>query len=176
MKKRLTAMDLQALQGRVNDSRKWVKNIPENQEIIFQTWIVGIDPDVERCGMAWKKKGSSDIEEVLALPFFEVLNQLNNLKASCDVVVYLDAGWLISKSNWHDNQGSRRGEKIAKNVGACHQVGKLIAEYCRRKGIVCHLVKPTGSKIGAVAFAKMGLWQGRINQDCRDACLLIIGR
>lgn len=171
--KRLKESDLQALQEKVKGFTKAVKNIPLNREKIF---LVGIDPDVEKCGFAVKDKSTGEITEVFAIHFFDVINRLNQLRQEGLVIVYVDAGWMIGKSNWHDNQGSRRGEKIAKNVGACHQVGKLIVEYCQRKGVVCHQVRPNGSKIAATAFAKMGLWKGRINQDMRDAVLLISGR
>lgn len=171
MKKRLSVKDFEGLQERVPG--KAVKNIPESGRKIL---LIGIDPDVQKCGFAVKDKSAGKITEVLAIHFFDVINRINQLRQEGEVIVYLDAGWLISKSNWHENQGSRRGEKIAKNVGACHQVGKLIAEYCQRKGIVCHQIRPTGSKVGAVEFGKMNIWQGRINQDCRDACLLVVGR
>ncbi len=142
----------------------------------MQTFIIGIDPDVEKCGFAVKEKGAKQIHDVKAFPFFDCLNEINKYKESGNVVVYVDAGWLISKSNWHESQGKQRGEKIAKNVGACHQVGKLIVEYCRRKGIEVHEVRPVGRKISADWLKKLGVWPGKTNQDTRDAICLILSK
>lgn len=146
-----------------------------------KTILIGIDPDVDRCGVAVKNKAQTEFMQIKPLPFFDLLNLLNiHLSEGNKIIAYVDAGWLISKSNWHEAQG-KRGEKIAKNVGGCHQVGKLVVEFCRRKGIEVYEVKPKGSKIGALAFAKYGVFvdgkrPGRINQDCRDAAMLILGR
>lgn len=154
-----------------------IKRLQEGKNITAQkTYVVGIDPDVDRCGFAIKDKDTGTIIEVKALQFFDVINRINKLKQDSIVIAYIDAGWLISKSNWHSFQGTRIGERIAKNVGACHQVGKLLVEYCKRKGIVCYEVKPTNAKLSDNYFKKLNIWNARINQDCRDACMLILNK
>jgi hypothetical protein len=142
---------------------------------VSKTFLVGIDPDVERCGFAIKDKETDIIIEVKALHFFDVINRINKLKQEGQVIVYVDAGWLHSKSNWHEAQG-KRAEKIAKNVGNCHQVGKLLCEYFRRKGLKYYAIKPVTSKIDGKAFDRLKVWKGRTNQDMRDAVGLILGR
>lgn len=151
---------------------KGQKNIPEIPQKIF---LVGIDPDVDRCGFAIKDKSTDTIIEVKALHFFDVINRINRLKLEGHVIAYVDAGWLISKSNWHEAQG-KRGERIAKNVGACHQVGKLLCEYFTRKGVKYYAIRPNTAKVSGLAFKGLKAWEGRINQDQRDAVMLILGR
>jgi hypothetical protein len=142
----------------------------------MKTILIGIDPDLHRCGMAWKFKSEPGLIDVQAFHFYDVLTQVKELARQAPVKVYVDAGWLVSKSNWHKAQGPLRRERIAKNVGECHAVGKLIVSYLERKQIPFDLVKPNRAKTTPEQFKAMKVWQGRINQDQIDAVMLILGR
>jgi hypothetical protein len=134
---------------------------------------IGIDPDVDKSGFAVSVDGK--LTSVTTKSFWEIADYLfDHSKTS---VVYIEAGWLHAKSNWHGRPGQSKavGEKISKAVGANHQVGKLMAEYCERNGIEYHLVKPMG-KVDAKTFKNTTKWQDRTNQEERDAAMIIFGR
>lgn len=143
-------------------------------------YYIGIDPDVEKCGFAlWHSRDGFVF--VGALKFWKLIKEL----ADCfdygrlydtTFEVYVEAGWLHRKSNWHGGHSSKfAGERIAKNVGANHQVGKLLVEYFNDRGMAVHKVKPSG-KVKADYFKKLTGFKKRINQDARDAAMLVYGR
>lgn len=133
---------------------------------------IGIDPDVDKSGICVFSTNYKKIVELKNEPFFTILEILDGYQLMFDVVVYVEAGWLINKSNWHKDQGQLRRERIAKNVGANHQIGKLFEQYCIEQNISYKLIKPKG-KIDAKRFKMITGWAGRTNQDMRDACMLV---
>lgn len=143
------------------------------------TIYIGIDPDVEKSGAAvWCGK---QFIVLIAMDFFELIDYLEKQKliaftTDSELVVYLEAGWLNTKSNFHKDQGARRRERIAKNIGANHMIGKLLAQFCERQKINCHLVMPVTSKWNADTFRKVTGYNVKINQDVRDAARLVFGR
>jgi hypothetical protein len=88
--------------------------------------------------------------------------------------IYIEAGWLNKKSNYHPAQGPKVREAIARNVGENHAVGKLLVEYCEHEGVEFEAVKPYASKIDSKTFKRISGWQGRTNQEKRDAAMLVI--
>ncbi|MDH6304633.1 hypothetical protein M2459_001369 [Parabacteroides sp. PF5-5] len=136
--------------------------------------LIGIDPDTIKSGFA-----SFDVEteklEVESLTFFEVFDRLSELQG-CILLVRIEAGWLNKKSNFHGKylQSKSAGERIAKNVGANHETGRKLVEMCERLNIPYELVKPLGTKsIDAKTFRLITKVEGRINQDERDAGMLV---
>ena len=139
---------------------------------------VGIDPDVEKSGLAITMNGALVCVE--ARTFFDLCDMLNSAKNTArDVgallMVTIEAGWLIKKSNWHPAQGRGIRDRIAKNVGENHAAGKLIARWCDEAGIPYELVPPRG-KVKSARFKRLTGWNKRANQDMRDAAMLIWGR
>ncbi len=109
-----------------------------------------------------------------------ICNTQKKEQAQCgeSLVVVVEAGWMVRKSNFHDAQG-HRAEKIAKDVGANHETGRKIIEMCKHYGIevVQHapLVKcwkGKDRKITHEELASITGLIGRTNQDARDAALL----
>jgi hypothetical protein len=133
------------------------------------TIFIGIDPDLEKCGVAvWDKLDKSI--ETYSFNVAELIEELKMYIAPIHVV--LEAGWLIKKSNWHGKNGNV-ANRIAKNVGENHASGKIIEQFLIKMGISYELVKPKG-KINADMFAKItGI--KRSNQDVRDAVMLVYG-
>jgi len=139
-------------------------------------YFIGIDPDVEKSGFAiWDKKESEFIT-YLALAFWELINLLTLNSELIDTKVIIEAGWLNKKSNFHGgpNQKKHVGELIAKKVGANHQVGKLLVEYCEYHKIPYEVVCPKTKKTTAAMF-KMIIGLNIKNQDVIDACMLVYG-
>ena len=89
--------------------------------------------------------------------------------------VFIEAGWLIKKSNWRPGQyGPNVRENIAKKVGQNHAVGQLIEMFCLKYKIKYRLVIPKG-KVRAPDFRLRTGWKKRTNQEQRDAAMLIWG-
>ena len=144
--------------------------------------VIAIDPDKEKSGVAFLKPSTRQLE-VSNLTFPQLLDYLQFAKRQQDetretLVVVVEAGWMVRKSNFHDAQG-RRAEKIAKDVGANHETGRKIIEMCEYYGIqvVPHppLIKCWKGKDRKITHEELvsftGL-MGRTNQDARDAALL----
>ena len=145
--------------------------------------VVGIDPDKDKSGFAFLTPMSKNIViENLAFP--TLLDRLRAIKNNLvnedgrNVVIVVEAGWMVKKSNFHDAQG-HRAEKIAKDVGANHETGRKIIEMCKHYGlqVVEHapLVKCWKGKDRKITHEELKSFmpiQGRTNQDGRDAALL----
>ena len=135
--------------------------------------LIGIDPDIDKCGVAYYNPDNKDMA-LYKLTFTEIIEQLQNWVG--EKKVYIEAGWLNKKTNWHPSQGRKTGEKIAKNVGENHAVGKLLAQYCTYHDIQFALVRPSTRKLGADAFKRLTGYKFRTNSEMRDAGMLVWGR
>jgi len=144
-------------------------------------WI-GIDADVEKSGIAIWTENQLSIYKMKFFKLFSVLEQYsyikdNKLRDDLKVKVVIEAGWLNKRSNWHSSgQGENIASRIGKNVGANHQVGKLIVEMCEYLGLEYELHQPVSSKMGIRQFRMMSGYKGKLDQDCVDSALLVYGR
>lgn len=137
--------------------------------------IIGIDPDLFKSGFAFMEKGKKETLSISCLGFFGIIRFFLQNKENI-YCVYIEAGWLNAKSNFHGGSNSFIKEKIAKNVGENHAIGKLLEEFCTIEKIPFELVKPTKSKVNAEFFKNISGYKLRNNQEMRDAAMLIIGR
>ncbi|MDC5219195.1 hypothetical protein OHW53_11595 [Acinetobacter baumannii] len=135
--------------------------------------IIGIDPDLDKSGVAVLKDGLLRLDN---MRFYDLTQYFEVNKDQIKKVV-IEAGWLNKKSNLHGRigQSKRAGERIAKNVGENHATGKLLVEMAESLGLTVVLVKPTKSKKNSEEFNRITGWQGRTNQEQRDAGMLIWG-
>lgn len=135
---------------------------------------IGIDPDVKENGVAVWDSELKAFDFIENMDFWEVIEEFESWMIPISVVI--EAGWLIKKSNWHNRKGQSKavGEKIAKSVGANHQVGILFYEYCLKNNINVTLEKPKG-KVKADYFKKLTGYKKQTNQDKRDAGMLVFG-
>lgn len=133
--------------------------------------FIGIDPDVDKSGVAvWDNRDKS-----LELYNMNVPQLIDGLQAyNVPIHVVIEAGWLINKSNWHNAQGQFRRERIAKNVGENHAIGKVIEQMCKHLKISYELQKPKG-KIKSETFKKITGYTKKSNQETRDAAMLVYG-
>ncbi|MEE8097714.1 hypothetical protein V3N00_15885 [Acinetobacter baumannii] len=134
--------------------------------------IIGIDPDLEKSGVAIL---GNDLQ-LKNLTFPETVELFRNEQDSIKKVV-IEAGWENKKANFRVGGGHSRqvNEQIARRVGMNHATGILLAEIAQALGLAVLLVKPTKSKLNAEQFNKITGWQGRTNQEQRDAGMLIWG-
>lgn len=135
--------------------------------------IVGIDPDLEKSGVAVLHDNKQ--LEMTCLNFVDTLAfiEMNKPIIKC---VYLEAGWLNKKSSWHDAKSISVSARIGKNVGENHATGKLLDECIKSKGVKVVLVRPVNTKLNAEQFEKITKIKYRTNQEQRDAAMLVFGR
>lgn len=144
--------------------------------------VIGVDPDAEKSGVAYLEVQSRKLE-VTNLDFPHLLDYLCHAhklakERNAQVIVVVEAGWMVKKSNYHQMQG-HRAEKIAKDVGRNHETGRKIAEMCRywHIPVLEHypLKKMWKGKDGKITMDELSFFtglMGRTNQDARDAALL----
>lgn len=147
--------------------------------------IVGIDPDVERSGIAYLDVTKDPALSLNALHFPVLIEYLRTIKMQCakedkTLRVIIEAGWL-NRSNWHLNPRDSKAVIAAKGnqAGRNHEVGRKIAEMCLYHEIPHELIKPLTKmwkgrerKISATEFNEITGYRGRTNQEMRDAGLL----
>lgn len=133
------------------------------------TTIVGIDPDSSKSGVAIYSISAKEYTYLHTLPFFEVINKLAAQNAHA--LVLIEASWLL-KGSWYPG-GAAIAAKIGRSVGANHQVGRLLAEYCAFTNIPHELVIPTETKVKAGKFAAYTGYTGTTNPETRDAGMLV---
>lgn len=138
---------------------------------------IGIDPDLKKSGFAMIDVipfVAPEVSVVDTMDFFELIEVLNVQKKYCldkgiKYIVFIEAGWLNKKSNYHVAFNKEIAGRIGKNVGENHAVGKLLEEYCIREKIDYKLVRPTTKKWDAELFKKITKYDKRTNSEMRDA-------
>lgn len=144
-------------------------------------FYIGIDPDVDRSGFALWDKAKKKLVALSTEDLFDLTALLQAYNSANRIMVRLEAGWLIAKSNFSDRNilGSRgANERIAKNVGANHEIGRQIEKYCKKNNIPYELVKPLGySDYKHDTFCAYTGWSGtkRTNSEERVAGMLVYG-
>ena len=136
--------------------------------------IIGIDPDVDKNGVAINHCKNITLDN---LRFFELFEKLKTLQLeSIPMIVVVEGGWL-NKSNWHKKEkGSAAvNAKIGNHTGANHETGKKIVEMLEYLNITHVVVKPTKSKVNAKLFKMITGIKQSTNQEKRDAYMLIHG-
>ncbi|MFJ1490525.1 hypothetical protein [Capnocytophaga canis] len=145
-------------------------------------FIIGIDPDIEKSGVSFLEVKTRKLE-VSSLTFPKLLDYLKFIRekhsqADEKLIVVVEAGWLVQKSNYHGHTGAR-AEKIAKNVGANHETGKKIVEMCKHYGLEVQEIRPLKKmwkgKDGKITHEELASFTGitgKTNQDMRDSVLI----
>jgi len=138
---------------------------------------IGIDPDLKKSGFAMIDVipfVAPAVSVVCTMDFFELIEVLTIQKNFClnkgiKYIIFIEAGWLNKKSNYHAAFNKEIAGRIGKNVGENHAVGKLLEEYCIREKIDYKLVRPTTKKWDAELFKKITKYNKRTNSEMRDA-------
>ena len=102
--------------------------------------IIGIDPDVKKSGVAINDKSTGVITS-FSFAFPELLDFIKEASTIFDATIYVEASWLIKKSNFHGGN-TRVSSLIAKHVGRNHQTGILIVEMCKHYGLDVVEIEP----------------------------------
>lgn len=149
-------------------------------------YIVGIDPDSDKSGVATIRT-SDRLIEVSVKPFPNLMQYFRYLRDvitnhNSSVLIVVEAGWL-NESNWHLGKYDSKALAAAKGkaVGRNHETGRKIAEMARDYyGLEVEEVRPLKKcwkgpegKITheEISFFIPGLPK-RTNQEMRDAALI----
>lgn len=147
-------------------------------------FIIGIDPDVERSGLAVVNRRARCLVAIGAMPFAELADWLSG-KRNVNALVVVECSW-DSESNWHLVQkfgSTARAAAIGRAVGLNHATGMHIAALAERYGFTVRLQRPL-KKIGHgrdgklthadCAYYMTGFdeLKARTNQEERDAARL----
>lgn len=137
-------------------------------------FIIGIDPDINKSGVAISKDGK--IQELECLNFIYLQSFLVGNKDKIKKV-YLEAGWLNKKASWHDSPNKQTAGRVGYKVGQNHQIGMVIEQVLKHHEIPYQLVRPTQSKRDHKDFCILTKWDKNIktNQEKRDAGMIILG-
>lgn len=146
--------------------------------------IIGIDPDVDKNGVAYLEC-ESKILEISALSFPDLLDYLRYAQRRAEtagkhLLVVVEAGYM-NKGNWHLNPKDTKAAAAAKgnHAGRNHETARKIVEMCKHWQIDVDEVKPLTKcwkgkdrKITHEELAKFTGIMGHTNQEGRDAALL----
>ena len=134
---------------------------------------IGIDPDVEKSGVAIWDSSRKRFLDITELNFFDTLNTLQKVKPN---KIIIEAGFLIPIKNWHkaDNKGS--SDTIAYQVGRNQQVAYLLGEFCERMKMKFQFVPPKGKITKELFKTYTGIdFKHKSDQDKIDAAMLVFG-
>ena len=146
--------------------------------------IIGIDPDVDRSGIAILDTLTRSVM-VCTLSFPELVDWLyDEANKEYAPVIVVEAGYL-NRSHWHGNQqGSNRyAAAIGNDTGRNHEIAKKIVELANHKGYDVVEKKPLRKiwkgkdrKITHEEIVRICplLKAARTNQEERDALLLAL--
>lgn len=139
-----------------------------------QKLLIGIDPDVDKNGVGINHNGQITL---LNLKFFDLFDKLKDMRFYDEpMLVIVEGGWL-NQGNWHKIQQGKASlnAKIGEKTGRNHETGRKIIEMLEYLNIKHLVVKPTNQKVNAKIFKMMTKYEGRTNQEQRDAYMLIHG-
>lgn len=134
--------------------------------------IVGIDPDVDKNGVALIEGETSAIS---TMTFWELYEFLKDYKKS--QLIYIEAGWL-NKGNWHLHRKMSLAvaAEVGRRTGLNHSVGILIEQMCIYLKLPYKLIRPRTTKIKPNFFLKLtGFKVFKKDQEKIDAMMLIHG-
>ena len=149
--------------------------------------IIGIDPDVDKSGIAIYHKETRKIE-LFSLAFPEMVEFLMECSINYpDATVIVEAGWL-NRSNWHLHRGDniRTAQAKGNHAGRNHETGRKIVEMARHYGLNVVEQKPLRKcwkgKDGKITHEELlclpdidkKTIPNRTNQEERDAALLAL--
>lgn len=154
--------------------------------------IIGIDPDVDKSGLAVVSLPEREIALYdFTLP--QMVDFFREMKANCDsedvsYVVIVEASYLI-QTNWHLswNDSKSRAAAKGKQVGRNHEIGRQIVAFCKHLHIPYEekrpLTKCWSGKDGKITADELNLLlegtgfapiTSKTNQEKRDAALLAL--
>lgn len=139
--------------------------------------IIGIDPDVEKSGVALVEDGNIEILLNLNLwDLFDLLKEFKECKTDDNLTVVIEAGWIDKNGKEAKNKSYHGGGKGSSyDVGRNSEIGRQIAKFCKENGINYVLRQPRGySSLNADYFKSITKYEGRTNSETRVAAMFAL--
>ena len=147
-------------------------------------YIIGIDPDTDKSGIAQVRVAGREVE-LFSASFPELMDYLQRMRQKeltegVKVMAVVEASWRIS-TNWHTKRGESVRVSASKGIdqGRCAEVGRKIVECARYYGLEVveqlPLKKMWKGRDGKITDEEIKAFipiKGRTNQETRDAALL----
>lgn len=138
--------------------------------------IIGIDPDLEKSGVAMVRDGQ--IVDLECLDFFNLLKFIE-LYSGEAIFAVEDVEANRALYGKHNKQQQRVKEKISQNIGQVKAVSRLIEQWLKRLDCRYHMVTPLKgrfkqAKNDKAYFTRLTGWKGPSNADKRDAGLIAL--
>ena len=143
-------------------------------------FAVGIDPDIDKSGLAVWSRTTKRMRFIKSVEFHELLSLINSIKPGT-TDFYVDAGWLNGgyfhalPPNFNTfSEASKRAYLIKRgiDVGRNFGVGQCIVAYLKAHNHPVYEVRPTKHKWSAADLKKFTGWEKRTNSEMRDAASL----
>ena len=150
-------------------------------------YIIGIDPDINKSGVAILDVNAKMFYPVQALTFMELATKLSMIKVDHEFPITKDNCIVViedsdNRTNWHleGKHTPRVAAAIGHNTGMCHAVQRLIEEAADWFGFKIALQRPFKKtwmgRDGKITQEEIRQFiptlPERMNQECRDAALL----
>lgn len=142
--------------------------------------VIGIDPGQETGFAIWDCTAKK-LERVTSYTFWETIEELDIIKEEC---IYNGYQLRVVIEDPYQNKPTFKRNKMSKgeidrraqNVGMNKEHGRLLVQYCERKGLIVYKSKPTKksmTKLDAKQFENITGFKGRTNSHGRDAAMLV---
>jgi len=149
--------------------------------------IIGIDPSLTKTGFAVWDCATKTFVAMNRYDFWDtchVILQTRSVASACAAVIenaaehrFVYGRVLGDIAKQKSANAVRRSAALiqsrALDVGKNHGASLLLIEFLRRNAIPAHVVKPTKQKTDSKNFRLMTGYEGKTNQDERDAARLI---
>ena len=147
-------------------------------------YIIGIDPDCDKSGVAVLSTNYTRTIELHSMPFPDLLDYLKGRKefvTHFSFLIVVEVGWL-NDSHWHVAKRDSPAIAAAKGnaVGRNHETGRKIVEMCKHYGLTYVEQRPLrkcwSGKEGKITHSELSQFiagfPSKSNQETRDAALL----
>ena len=140
--------------------------------------LIGIDPPKAMADCI-----VNDQKNSLGLVYFKTTAHLLlylhdvSIGDSPDFHVYIES--TIGLPAWKDDRNPRVDNAIKRKIGMNQAFTQIIIDWCELHNIKVTPVKPNENsmtKLNAQTFKQITGYQGKTNEHCRDAAMLIWGR
>ncbi|HBA34855.1 MAG TPA: hypothetical protein DCZ12_12040 [Gammaproteobacteria bacterium] len=140
-------------------------------------FVIGIDPDLSKSGVGIVRDGK--LVDMLALNFPLLLRMVSECLDSQPLIILEDVE--TDSTTYHRAKTNHRQHaRIAQNVGQVKGVKRVLVECLEDMGATVVQVKPMRggvkgrAKTDADFFNRITGWEGRTNEDKRDAAMLAL--
>jgi len=139
----------------------------------MNNYIIGIDPDSEKYGVAIIKNGV--LVTVRSMCITDLVPMLAELSENASVEVNIEDLCAIKASSFNHSSRDRPAVRYKKSehVGMCKQAQKVVEKFCEVYGIAVRKHKVSkmwkDSKKGRAALKSVFGWDKESNEDSRSA-------